>query len=383
MLQSSEPPSEGNSSLLSLIELVYSAVSDSSLWPLVLERISDAIHGEQTLFFSPLQESGQPPALCSSRTAPEVLPLYLEHYHSVNPLTEPCDNMFRDGMVRYSHWAVPDSEYEHSEFFNDFMAPLKMHYSCGLKIPLDCGSPAYLASQRAKEQGPFEEHECGVLQTVMPHLQRALTLHVQFTQMRSTALGLERALDVFNHAVFGLDRKGQLIFANSQAEAILSAGVGLSARNRRLSASILHEDHRLQRLLVDAAATGSGSGAFPGGSMLVARKSGKSALRVTVTPFSSSLPGRSLQLAALVFVSDPAQNTQPRGATLRALFGLTPSEMRVADLLLQGLEVREVAERLGLTLETGRFHVKRILSKAGVRRQTDFMRLMLSLPGLN
>ena len=66
---------------------------------------------------------------------------------------------------------------------------------------------------------------------------------------------------------------------------------------------------------------------------------------------------------------------------MQQLYGLTPAESRVADLLLEGLEVRDAAERLCITLETARFHLKRVLAKTGTHRQTELMRLMLSLPG--
>jgi DNA-binding CsgD family transcriptional regulator len=42
--------------------------------------------------------------------------------------------------------------------------------------------------------------------------------------------------------------------------------------------------------------------------------------------------------------------------------------------------MQEVANGLSLTLETARFHTKRVLAKTGTRRQTELMRLMLSLP---
>jgi DNA-binding CsgD family transcriptional regulator len=87
------------------------------------------------------------------------------------------------------------------------------------------------------------------------------------------------------------------------------------------------------------------------------------------------------QLAALVFVSDPEAATPSRSEILRRLYGLTPAEARIADLLASGSEVGEVAARSGITLETARFHVKRVLNKTGARRQTELVRLMLSLPG--
>ena len=48
---------------------------------------------------------------------------------------------------------------------------------------------------------------------------------------------------------------------------------------------------------------------------------------------------------------------------------------------MEGREVREAAELLSITLETCRFHLKRILAKTGTSRQTELLRLMLSLPG--
>jgi DNA-binding CsgD family transcriptional regulator len=87
------------------------------------------------------------------------------------------------------------------------------------------------------------------------------------------------------------------------------------------------------------------------------------------------------QAVALVQFSDPFAIPRSRSAVLRALYGLTPTESRLADLLLQGLEVRDAAERMTTTLETARFHLKRVMAKTGTRRQTELMRLMLSLPG--
>jgi DNA-binding CsgD family transcriptional regulator len=66
---------------------------------------------------------------------------------------------------------------------------------------------------------------------------------------------------------------------------------------------------------------------------------------------------------------------------MKMLYGLTPTESRLADLLLEGLDVRGAAQRLGITIETARFHLKRVLAKTDTRRQTELMRLMLSLPG--
>jgi DNA-binding CsgD family transcriptional regulator len=66
----------------------------------------------------------------------------------------------------------------------------------------------------------------------------------------------------------------------------------------------------------------------------------------------------------------------PSGAQLRALFGLTPSEARLAQLLACGDTVEEVAQALGVKLTTVRSQVAVIFSKTGVHRQAKLVAML-------
>jgi DNA-binding CsgD family transcriptional regulator len=118
-----------------------------------------------------------------------------------------------------------------------------------------------------------------------------------------------------------------------------------------------------------------------GGAVLITRRPPLRPLQVVVSPFCPGTLLNESQATALVQFSDPSANPRPRSAILRALYGLTPTESRLADLLLQGLEVQQAADRMKTTLETARFNLKRVLAKTGASRQSELMRLMLSLPG--
>jgi DNA-binding CsgD family transcriptional regulator len=109
--------------------------------------------------------------------------------------------------------------------------------------------------------------------------------------------------------------------------------------------------------------------------------SNSSVAPVSSPPFCAGSLMNEPEAAALVQFSDPFALPRSRRTVLRALYGLTPTESRLADLLLQGLEVREVADRMSTTLETARCHLKRVMAKTGTRRQAELMRLMLTLPG--
>ena len=115
--------------------------------------------------------------------------------------------------------------------------------------------------------------------------------------------------------------------------------------------------------------------------MKILRPSARTSLQLAVVPAPTQSRLAERDSCALVFVSDPSSRPRSRSALMRQLYGLTPAEARLADQLLEGLEVREIAERSGTTLETTRFHLKRVLSKTGARRQMELIRLMLSLPG--
>ncbi|HEY0309353.1 MAG TPA: helix-turn-helix transcriptional regulator [Acidobacteriaceae bacterium] len=377
MFENPEHAFGGTRPMLSLIEQIYAAAQQPELWESVLHAISDTIGGESTAFFATFPGSQTPDILALAKTNPAAWNEFAQYYAGINPMMARGEAVLDPDEMWASHKLFTDAEFEKTEFYNDYFRRYDMHHTAAIRISLE-GTPANLTCQRPKARGEFGLQADTVYQTLRPHLQRALTLHGQLTKMQSSILGMETALDAHEHAVFGLNREGRVIFSNRQAESIARTADALSLANGRLSAVSSAQNHRLQTLL--SGAVGAGLAVNSGSSLLLNRRSGKKPLRVTVTPFVSQLPGSSAQLAALIFVSDPEARPQSRSAILRSLYALTPTEARVADSLLHGLETREIAEALGLTLETIRFHIKRILSKTGTRRQTELMRLMLSLP---
>ena len=61
---------------------------------------------------------------------------------------------------------------------------------------------------------------------------------------------------------------------------------------------------------------------------------------------------------------------------LQGLFGLTPAEASIAGMLANGKSTNDVAVRQGITLNTARVHVKRILAKTGTSRQAELVALI-------
>ena len=68
-----------------------------------------------------------------------------------------------------------------------------------------------------------------------------------------------------------------------------------------------------------------------------------------------------------------------RGEDLRRRFGLTLAEEKVAMALAEGLALKQIAVRLGVSINTVRFHLAHVFDKTDTRRQVQLVRLILSL----
>ena len=63
-------------------------------------------------------------------------------------------------------------------------------------------------------------------------------------------------------------------------------------------------------------------------------------------------------------------------------FGLTPSEQRLTEAIINGVPLADAAEQLGIRISTARTRLKVIQAKTHCHRQLDLVRLALSLPAI-
>jgi DNA-binding CsgD family transcriptional regulator len=185
-------------------------------------------------------------------------------------------------------------------------------------------------------------------------------------------------LDAFDTAVIGLSGMGKILFCNQTGSQLLAEADGLCANENRLVAYRPAQDTELQFLLAQAGAAGTGFSATD--ALLIHRRSGRPALRLTLMPFAGNLLSHIPELATVVFVDDPTKRRMSRAATLRKLFRLSPVEARLTDLVAGGVELATAAEQLRMSIQTARFHLKSIFRKTGSSRQVDLVRLVLSIP---
>ena len=242
-----------------------------------------------------------------------------------------------------------------------------------------------------------------LLTTLAPHLKRALNTHRLLSALRSRNEEMRRSVETLGQGLISLDSRGQVIRMSRAAQAILDARDGIKLEGRVLRAGSAREQIRLTELWQAPwrpAQAGAPSPRIcarhagrprrskslwtpsPGGAMLISRKAPKRPLQLVAAPFHSDEVLLGDRPAALVFLGpDPDARPAPKASLARSLYGLTPTESRLADLLAQGWSLTAAAERLSMASTTARFHLQGNLPQDWNGRQAELVRLMAGLPG--
>jgi DNA-binding CsgD family transcriptional regulator len=76
---------------------------------------------------------------------------------------------------------------------------------------------------------------------------------------------------------------------------------------------------------------------------------------------------------------DDAGMATRRVAAAAAVFGLSPAQVRLARLVLDGHDLGAAADRLGVSVNTLRTHLQRMFDKTGARSQAALVRALLSV----
>ncbi len=286
-----------------------------------------------------------------------------------------------DGELAYRSTLYTDREKETSAAYNEFRRIAKSQD--GLFVALDgldgCGVVWSIGD--STERGGWGQDQIRTIRRLGPHLRQFARVHRAVADARALGASLAKLLDNRRSGVIQLDRRGRILEANDLARALLARRDGLCDDGRMLSAGTRAEDAELQGLLERALPAYGAQGS--GGSMKITRGKAGTPLVLEIHPLrKTGADSRSWEVGALVLIVDPIARPRVDPRLPAMVWGLTPTESRVAVALATGQTAAGVAGELGCAEGTVRTHVKRVYRKLGVRKQTELVRRVLSLEAL-
>jgi DNA-binding response OmpR family regulator/DNA-binding CsgD family transcriptional regulator len=194
---------------------------------------------------------------------------------------------------------------------------------------------------------------------------------------QSTLDALRMATQTFDRFLIGVvivDSQTNVRMMNNEAARILAEDDGLAVIQDTLKGASGRQTARL-RECVEAALTSTGGAdeiiSFP-------RMSGKRPYLVLVP--SQRLTDQDTPDTVVVLLIDTEQRTKISGETLVRLYNLTPTETKVALLLIEGKRLDQIAEEFEVAQTTVVFHLKNLFRKTDTHRQADLVRVLLSVP---
>jgi DNA-binding CsgD family transcriptional regulator len=180
----------------------------------------------------------------------------------------------------------------------------------------------------------------------------------------------QRSLDHIASAVVQVDPQGAVISMNAAAKIDLDASGRMFVRAGRLRATDRAADQRLQAAIRWAGHRDDTM--WPRHGTLPVLLGGGYGDPVDVCWVAA----RSHQI--YIFVKNQ-EMLEERLQAAAAIYGITPAQLRLAQLTIAGDDLRIASKRLGVSVATTRTHMQRMFEKLGVHSQTALVRALLSV----
>lgn len=356
-----------------LISLLYDAAMDPMGWKPFLEALRLHLGGNYaSLIVRPGSADDAGLVVSAAGDRQDLMPNCPKI--SMSPFRGmPTDRIVTVGDV------MPESEWRASNYYNDWCKQLQVFHvmaadivtkdSCvyGLRVTRPEGAPAFNKQERA----------FGAM--MLPHIKRALNLHLSVNQDRQVISLYSKATAQLMVGVVILDQNGMVLECNPAAAGILDMRDGLKIAGGMLEANYANDNRKLQRLIREALMHTRVSRLSMTEGMSVSRQSGQLNWGVVVQSISPDEWTEGKQRPSVaVFVRDTGGKADPPVKLAQQLFQLTPAETSLAIQLANGLSLEEAAEALNIRRNTARAHLRSIFSKTGVRRQTELVRIFLN-----
>ncbi|WP_240636073.1 helix-turn-helix transcriptional regulator [Caldimonas tepidiphila] len=356
-----------------ILEALYEVALDPGHWVACLEKIRREFAGNYSSLIVRPGNTEDLGLIVSASGDYRVLSPH-NRYIAMSPFT----GLPPDKVVTIQD-LLSESDWRASAYYRDWCAPHQVFHVLAADIVTQDGSTYGFRVTRSEEAPAFSAEDVALARRLVPHLKRALNLHLSIHQDRRLNSLYGHAMAQLMVGVVVLDQNGLVIESNPAATGILAMNDGLRIAGQQLEATYVNDNRKLQRLVREALAHPQSSKVALTEAMSVSRPSGQLSWGVVVQAISPDqwTEGKRRPSVA-VFVRDTEGKAHPPVKLAQQLFQLTPAETALAIELANGLSLEEAAEALGIRRNTARAHLRSIFSKTGVRRQTELVRIFLN-----
>lgn len=387
-------PQQSTGNVLSLLGQLYDASTDVNKWEPFLESISKMFNafGANLNYYDVHAQLLSFTSFTGLEQGEKYTPLFIKHAFNdprypknVNKayLPEP-DPEWMKGKPWTDRMAVSEKELHKSSMYQEVLKPQNIEYTIVSFLINDPSNMVTFGLFRGPDDEPWTEQDCDLLNQIVPHIQRAVTIHKRLSQLDFERRAALNSLDQINMGLILVDETQHILFANKQARMILDGRDGMSDLNTKLEISNSSLNQILNNMIAEVIENSKQSESTNGKCLSLLRPSGKRDYSLLVSP----IWGNIMQVQnnnlnnpiAAIFISDPESTPGVQVDLLKQLYGLTKTEARILDKLVRGNNVKTLASQMRVQENTIRQHLKKIYAKTETDSQATLIQKIMSSP---
>lgn len=266
------------------------------------------------------------------------------------------------------------TNYRDNPYYTEVSLPQGINEAVAIWLARDRTALGSLALGRHESAPPVTPADLDGLRFLAPHIVRAVTISRLLDGAMTAAATFEAALEVSQRAVVLVRDDLSIIFANAAGEAMLKARDPIALVDDRLI--VRHELVPGQLASAVAAAAREEQMGRRGMALPVQLADGTPlALHVMPLRLRRVRTELGLDATAAIFIAEPGSPPALPADALALIYGLTPAETRVLELLVEGSSTQEMADALGIATGTVRTHLLAAFEKTGRHSRAELVRL--------
>lgn len=209
---------------------------------------------------------------------------------------------------------------------------------------------------------------------------RAALVDVMAEEARQGFFGAAEAMNQVVVGIVLLASDLRVKFVNTAAQQILDENDGLILSNNSLRGATSQQTAELKRLIEGVMSDAAAGARAVGRGAAIARPSGQRPLLVFAYPLKGAAAADADRPTLAIYVTDPERRPALTEDTASSLYGLTPTEARLAVALADGGRLDDIARDFGVAPTTVTFHLRNLFRKTQTSRQADLVALLLTSP---
>jgi DNA-binding CsgD family transcriptional regulator/PAS domain-containing protein len=364
-----------------LIGDLYDCVTHPDRW----ESILDSIRTELNFANAVLAANALPSGITSIAVSVGITPEWLVRMQSygsdiiqawggvgrVNafPLDEPI----------LQTQATPAAQLRKNRFIAEWGEPQGLIDAVTIPFARDPTMVGSLTCGRHHSAGEVRASEMTTLRLTAPHIRRAVLISNLLEQKTVAAATFASVLETISAGVLIVDENLAIVHANAAGSIMLCAGDPVRTHQGMLVLGSTMTTDALRTAVKVAGESELRLGRQGIGIPLRYRDGAPAILHVLPLRRRQVRQGFVQQAAAALFVAPAASPPRLLADAIALLYDLTPAEVRIFELIVEGQTQREIADRLSIAASTVKTHLLRIFEKTGCNRQASLVKLACSL----